>query len=331
MLNLVKEIYPQYVGHSFVSAPDTENDRIKCVQQLVQSMMSKMGIDIGKRKLALFIEEDPFCVNPKYEYQTDMEYLNIPPLLLFDPNEAPAQFKFNGPNDPKLNDDKIIQDFANWICRKLDLPKKRITNRDKQAIRLYFKFMQNPEKAKHAIPFILGHELSHFSNDDGLKGMLIDFLSRLGGIAFSFVLSVVLVIVFSLSSPAALIFFLTTAFVSYHAIYKVGFCHFFRLQERKADEMSVTKLPGVSEGAIYLFETLRDFQKEMRNQKSLSLKDRILHRIMIKSNGDNRICKFTHFTETQRIKHIQKVMEAAQKNRRNLNCVHLNSYMVQLF
>lgn len=74
--------------------------------------------------------------------------LRLPAFFILDPMEIPAQFQFNGPNDEKLNDLKKIQEFVDWVCNKFDLPKKQVNSDYTLWIKIYLKYMQNPEKAK---------------------------------------------------------------------------------------------------------------------------------------------------------------------------------------
>ena len=123
-----------------------------------------------------------------------------------------------------------------------------------------------------------------------------------------FALAVTIAAIFNFSIPAALFFTALAGLINSYVIYNFVFFHYYRLQERKADEMSVTKLNGAGEGGIYFFNNVRSFQKGIRDNAS-DLKDKILTHLIFSPSGNNRISRFSHFTETDRIKHIQKIIK----------------------
>ena len=131
---------------SLVPSFYTSKERMLCVQNLVQGVASKMGMDVKTHPITIILDEDPFRAAPAARIFSGINELKIPAFLLLDPKEIPERFRFNGPEDLLLNDIKIIQEFVDWICEKFFLPKIEVDSKYKEFIRIYLQYIQKPEK-----------------------------------------------------------------------------------------------------------------------------------------------------------------------------------------
>ena len=81
----------------------------------------------------------------------------LPSLYLVEREFVP----FDGPDDPRLQDNEKLQEFANKLAERCGIEQKKVTWEDRMFLRMYLIAMKDPDKANEALSFILLHELGH--------------------------------------------------------------------------------------------------------------------------------------------------------------------------
>lgn len=84
--------------------------------------------------------------------------VRLPPMYFISRDQVP----FKGPNDPYLEDDLLLQDFADTLSKQtFGVPARQVSFADRMYLRMYLDIMQDEPKATEALKFILLHEMGH--------------------------------------------------------------------------------------------------------------------------------------------------------------------------
>lgn len=88
--------------------------------------------------------------------------ISLSPLYFISRDQVP----FTGPDDPNLEDDLLLQQFADNIAKEFHdkTTSTKISWKDRMSLRMYLETVKNSDKAKQALTFILLHEIGHAEN-----------------------------------------------------------------------------------------------------------------------------------------------------------------------
>lgn len=147
----------------------------------------------------------------------------LPMLFSIDFDKAPADLQVTSSKDPRLNDIKFVQKLASWAYGV----EKKVSIKDRVALKIHFKFLENLELAKSGVKFIISHELGHIHYGHSLDKNEMSKLFKI-------------INVFSLGL--------------FSLFYKI---YISRKREREADIFSCTTNPAEKKGGLYLFKILK--------------------------------------------------------------------------
>lgn len=203
--------------------------------KVLETMSLSMGFS-RERSIDVSISADPMEFIPRttvFTYKEESGVICLPALVFFDALEIP----FNGADDPELRDLKKLQEFVDRVSDAFFLNKKKVTLFDSYRLSLYLKFLEDPERAKKALKFTLGHELGHlfYHHVPSKKTTLFKIMN---------------------------IFFLGIPTIIRNRQN--------REKERQADFFSYSHSVEFAEGGIYIFQVL-----ETTSQKAISM--RLIH------------------------------------------------------
>jgi hypothetical protein len=105
----------------------------------------------------------------------------MPPEYLLKPEELPEHLKLSKLDAQEITEDQWIKEFEQW------LPSHFVTNSIKKAkskfeidsrrmfMKVWLQLFRNQDVYNKSVEFILGHELAHIKNCDGLKAASVCF------------------------------------------------------------------------------------------------------------------------------------------------------------
>lgn len=258
----------------------------------LQNRLETISRVMGEQKdIYVYLANDPFPVDPP---SAGGNVVTVPPLLFISPDEFPPHLRISSLNDPKLEQDNYFEEVAEWLYQTFpQIQKKKIGWKDKEAFKLYIRFMQNPDMARRGFNFCMHHETAHIFHNHktptAFYMILSVVLAIIMGICASFILAMIHVIFLSI----------TISLLSYHVL---NIFH-SRSQEKEADSTAI-KITRDADGAAYLFQQIQEQQKEIKKRKDVPFYVKWL----IISSGDDLTMALTHDLESRRIACIRKEM-----------------------
>lgn len=293
MLNLIVEIFVDLrrdpVNNKFFKDEDFRVSFITqtIFQSLAQTLKMNQNREIRPRKI-----ENLYDVTPR----AWSNVIEIPPLMLLNWDEVPQSIRFDGPKDPSLSDLKKVQEFTNWACRHLNLPRINVSFYHRDVLKLYLKFMQDPEKAKKALMFIFAHELGHIHYNHFHTALNHLYGALIAGFGITTYATRSLSIPFILRIPLICV----AGIISSLALFKIGHSYSSRKAEQEADTFAAQNSSDRIEGGIYLFKVLLDHQKQLK-------KENFFYNIVFSSDGCNRLLYLSHPSEQFRIRNLENL------------------------
>lgn len=232
-------------------------------------------------------------------------------FFLIEPEDFPEEFRLTNENDPRLYNNKYLNQFSELIKNKLGMEKLTINEIDRSVLRIILKLLSNPEKCKLAKEFLLAHEISHLFyqhrisfNADSQKWRLAKRVTSIAIGILSGVMVMKITISYLLGTACGISIFGITLF----ALNILQECSISRKQEKEAD-LKASELVG-PEGGIYFFETMRKNIISFSKNPDLSLIKRMLIQIGFNGKGDFRFNQFvTHPNPRERVEYLQKIIK----------------------
>ena len=222
----------------------------------------------------------------------------------------PQDLRVIDPFDLRLEDDKFLQKISVWISDNFEIPKIKIGRIQKESLKVYLKFIQNPDMAKNAIKFVIKHELGHVANNHGEKKLLF-YLKSIGVcVSFSVIAVIILAVVIPLSISTSIFVVFIAGIISSIATCKIGGIFISLQHEREADAFAIKEDRSAADGGIYFFEVIKNHFKSFRERKDLSLKEKVLSKIAFAPDGDSRF-DFHHPHESERIRSIRQSIKGS--------------------
>ncbi len=255
MFDLIRKIRAEQTGLPIQPAPAELSDRLKIVNEVV-SHLYKKAVPQSQADLTVSMSK---MLDFGYFAQRRSN-TEVSALFLIDPEEIPHEFRFTGVDDPRLNDQNLLNSYSNWLYDKLGLPitipvinlffatvslVRPMMSRD--FVKAQLLFLQDKEKAKEALKFVLMHELGHYHNNDSKSRRIALYLEGVVSISWP------ILVALALSWPIAwaIPFVLTAAAASYFALSRLIAIVAWRSLERKADAFAAEHLPESIDGRIH--------------------------------------------------------------------------------
>jgi hypothetical protein len=115
-------------------------------------------------------DTNTFTCSLRYPFFTkeSQPEIGLPSYFLFKSEDIPAQFKIQDINDPRLDDDDFLKNFAEWmnaVNRKYHLPEIDVT-RDLYSLKEFLISLRNPDLFEKMKDFLIGHELNHAADEN---------------------------------------------------------------------------------------------------------------------------------------------------------------------
>jgi hypothetical protein len=317
-------------AHAYEQMPHDELDRRKeMMKGLIEQLRVAANLkDVEDYKLTYF--NNVFDMTPAASSATHMIFL--PALLFLSPNDFSAEFQ-GITNLEELNqrlntDPQFLQNLSNRITQLLYRSNLTVNYEHRESLRLMVRYWtKNPELAMQGFRFVLLHELGHLHHKHSSDVPHQRLWMAVGGSAAALLTSLAS-FTFEMSNISSLLMApmaLAAALVAAKIIQKGRQISHSRAQEREADFVAISAISGeegkkIREGGIYLFETLREHQIELRRNSRIPLKERFLFNLFFSPEGNNRFLYFTHPSEVERIQNI-KNFEASQVPSKDPNVI----------
>jgi len=223
----------------------------------------------------------------------------------------PDHIRPRGHLDPRIDDIQYLQTVSDWICDRFKLRHIPLKKEDGQSLKLILQIVQNKEKAKWGIAYVLYHELCHIKcNDSKLSYDIYDLLIKVKEMAKIGAITWIGSLIFS-SIPNFLGPLLITGGIGLagYALHKY-YC-LNPKQEQRADTFAEYQSKEIAEGAKYMFKKLIKFQKDLHHLKSgsFSTKERLMYPLIFSEQGDNKLHALIdpHPSETERLLQAKKI------------------------
>lgn len=254
MFELVKSIRSELSGTPLQPTPARISERFAAVQDVIarlyRSAIPQNQVNISVSANNCFHYAD---------FSSCATELQISPLLLIDSEEIPERFRFANINDPRLNNAALLQDYSDWLHDTLEIPRSQYSA-DKDLLQSNLVFMQDREKAKEAIKFVLLHELGHIHHNDYNLDRILFALS--GIMSISWPICVALALSWPLSISIS--FVLGAASLSFFVLGLIQSGPLARFYEYRADLFAAQHCSASIEGGIYFFRASIEDNKRMR-------------------------------------------------------------------
>lgn len=219
--------------------------------------------------------------------------------------------------DEKLKDPLWLQRFSNKLCDLFDRDHVSVGMEERESLRLFVRYLEGTDKEiVNGFRFAMLHELGHIRHEHQQKTIQSKQQDRkwraIGGLASAIITFIVafflgasilgLVIAVPLSLVAGVL-----ATKSFQKLRDASQSH---KHEKEADLHAAETLSGkdgeeIREGGIYLFNTIKKHQIELRNKESLPKKERRLFKMLFSPQGHGRFLYLTHPNESNRIKKLK--------------------------
>lgn len=270
------------------------------LQDRLSHSLEKMG---SQKKLMLDWERMPFpTIPPHATSNPTYGWVTLPILSFISPEELPPHLRVKSVDDPKLEDDGYFEQLSDWLTTTFSLPKRAVTWEDKQAFKLYVRFMQNPEMAKKGFDFTVHHELAHILHSHAEQG--VSFLAKLVFFCFALLTGGAVLGSAGMSFSVATIS-LALALTVYKVCNFVAGCLQSRKKEWEADTTAVQTTKDL-QGPTYLFEQMRSQMAASRNDPQAPWYAKLL----ITPSGDLIPFGITHQLESTRSAALQNEFAA---------------------
>lgn len=315
MFSLVNKIHQEIKGlpHSATPTLQDKNTRLQIVKEVFEVFAKNLKIS-GIEQLEVVLDKNnPISGETSAAKLFGRVFIDVPSLLLLDIDDIPQDLRITNPSDPRLEDDKFVQKISDWISDRFEIPRAKISRLQKEGLKVYLKFIQNPETAKKAIKFIIKHELGHVANNHGEHYLRFYFKSIGVCLSFSIIATIILAFVLPVSVFSFLITVLVASNISSFALCKIGGIFIALQHEREADAFAIQNDRSAADGGIYYFELVKSHFKALRERTDLSLKERMLSKLYFSSDGDSRLDLY-HPSESERIKTIKHMMNGSRSN-----------------
>jgi peptidase M48-like protein len=230
--------------------------------------------------------------------ETVRQSISLPYLFLIKTSDIPEEFRISGLSDPRLQSDDFIQKVADWTYKFFGKQvKKPLTLLEKETLKIFLLYIQDPEQSENAKEFVLAHEIGHLFHQHGEGAPELFSLATL----FKATSLILLVSLATLLCPVQFLW----AVLGISAALTAGFVmlliremHRSRSFEKEADLVAAKFSERARRGGIYLFETFIKGQKQSRD-RHMGL------RFLFSADGNNRALYFTHPSETERIGYLK--------------------------
>jgi Peptidase family M48 len=275
MFDLINNLRSELLRLPPQPVPASLNERAQVVKQVVNHLY-KSVVPENQTEIAV----SP-CPSLHFgSFATLGKEIQFSALLFLASEEIPERFRFNGPDDSRLNDQQLVKDYFNWICEKLEIPAPirswdgesaekhyHENHYNAELIRSNLQFLQDPENAKKAIKFILLHELGHVHHNDIMIEQIVLILINTVSVSWPICVAIALSWSFAFSIP----FVLTAALVSNWGFKIINQFSLYRDHERRADAFAANSDFNAIDGGIYLFKTVLNQNKEKREKRRVEL------------------------------------------------------------
>lgn len=179
--------------------------------------------------------------------ETNENRLILPPLYFVKREDIP----FTGPDDPLLKNQQKIQEFADALCAKFQLPKKKVASLDVLFLKVVLEALRRPEDCINGLSFTILHEFGHIKERHQEKTKLENE---------------------KLSQPT----FMVVNFLSLGILKPVTKLNQTRTFEKEADLFACHHgSKEMVEGGVYLFKTIDNYLSETITEKIMHLSFRL--------------------------------------------------------
>lgn len=312
MFSLIERFMERDYGITLSSQESRLDFMDRVVKEIAENLFRKheKSVKFDKINLSTEINLRDFPSASK-----SMNTLYIPFWMLLRKNELRFsdrnEDQFTGPNDPRMT----LENFSKWIVwinskipdsnPKID---ERISQMDVEIFKLHLKVIQNEEDAIKAIKFVLGHEIGHIHGEEEEHGISnpIRIISKIALSSLALLASVIAILAASNVFPL----FITSMVVggiAMHVIYRSinEIAESYR-DEQMADDYSA-KDKEYAMGGQYLFRTMREYYRDLRNAPSNSWLDTLKKKLCISPEGNMRWFYFSHPSESARELRLEKM------------------------
>lgn len=221
-------------------------------QELINKLVEeKLGWKDKKIGLIVNTHQSIFDLNaiatPQNVYLPPLYFISKDEVLYFlatgkspDSQEHEIYVPLTGPDDPRLSDNKRLQDFADHLSKKLGIPQKKVTWEDQMHMRMYVTTIHNQDnnKINDTISFIIMHELGHIKEDH--KDRKINYRTRL-----------------KTEKEYLIVNYLTLGVFE-----KIALDVQSRKHEKEADRFGYTGEYAKPAGGVHLFKTVTEFEPQ---------------------------------------------------------------------
>lgn len=243
MFELINSIRSDLTHSSMLALPGNMNDRLEIVKDVVNRLYRSAIPDCNNQDIVSTISLKNYF---SYGSMNALpQKITISPIWLIDSQEIPEQFRFSDINDPRLNDSALLEQYSDWLCDKMSMPRHDCI--DKEMIQGNLLFMQDRQKAKEACKFLLMHELGHIHNRDRMVN-LIQWGSSLV-ISLSWPIGVAIALGWPMMP-----FVIIAAATSFTFLRVIGIL-LHRNRESNADAFAAKHCPDAIDGGIHFFQT----------------------------------------------------------------------------
>jgi hypothetical protein len=232
--------------------------------------------------------------------------IHIPYLFLIKTEDLPAQLRLNGWDDPRLESDEYLEQAARWTKRFLGLEREKLDLMKKEALKIFLKFINDPELSEKAKEFILNHEIAHIFYDHRSYANIQSNIRHslrskktLTAMGLIILTSLCLFARTSLS-PYLILPSRTTIFVSLLAMQVISQIRLSHKEERGADLLAAKISKDIAQGGAYLFKVFKEHQKKARHRHPFL-------RLVYSPSGNNRALYFTHPSEKERLHYLTQL------------------------
>jgi hypothetical protein len=253
MLQALHQLHREYVGTSPTGKHMDALKPLEVAQEVIRALGKSLNVPNADTIKAEIYQFDAaigsLSINFAATPNAEIPSMLVPQLLLFDLQELSEEDRGELLELCNTSNNRAFyQKLANLARTQLGLPQAPITTSEKLSIHFYIEFLNNPELAKDALRYVLGHELGHiFYEDDGGGWKIAIIRVLLAGLTAG------VVMVTTLYIPVLAIPVLITAVLINATIIKKlkkSFCH---EQEFRADNFAATD-KGSTLGAIRYLE-----------------------------------------------------------------------------
>ena len=284
------------------------NESTRCVK--IVSIINDLFKQHNEPKKILLLLTHEFIAIPR----TYDNRIYIPRIFLLEPNDFCNELKELQDKPSLLEDDHYLERIADtsYACLDRKRASRPLTRFEKEMLRTFLKFIQDPQKSEAAKKFILGHEAAHIQKSH-LTAAIIDLnkLIRRYWLSLFLAGSLAIALIFTAAIPLWIV--MMSALTLWMILSIPPTLHFLKLSRKDEEEADTYAAENASiqviQGGIYLFEILRAQQKEAYEKSFLG-------KLLFTSSGDNRLLSWTHPTESARIEYLQKIL-AAKKEEQN--------------